>query len=77
LLLRRLRDEEVGKSDKKQLSGLAARLGILPVQLNKWIARAVAEGRVQAVKKKNRKVVYVDASCAEDVTLFKRGGDAA
>ncbi len=76
LLLRRFRDEEVGKNDKKQLSELAGKLEILPAQLNKWIARAIVEGRVKTVKKK-RKNVYVAVSRGEDTTLFERGGDAA
>jgi predicted Rossmann fold nucleotide-binding protein DprA/Smf involved in DNA uptake len=73
LLLRHIREVRPGK---KQLSQIAKKMEIVPQQFNKWLERAIQEQKVKTVREKN-KIVYTDASVAEDTPLFKRGGDAA
>jgi predicted Rossmann fold nucleotide-binding protein DprA/Smf involved in DNA uptake len=72
LLLQELRQEP----SKKQLTQIARRLELVPQQFNKWLQRALGEGKVLK-KRKGGAIVYTDASIAEDSMLFGRTGDVA
>jgi predicted Rossmann fold nucleotide-binding protein DprA/Smf involved in DNA uptake len=60
----------------KQLPEIAKKLQLLPKQLEEWLQRAIAEGKLAKKKKKGR-VIYIAASATTEQTLFDRDGDAA
>jgi predicted Rossmann fold nucleotide-binding protein DprA/Smf involved in DNA uptake len=68
LLLEELRAEPA----KKELREIAARLDLVPQQFNKWLNRALKEGKAMKEKKGN-KIVFVNAALAERQTLFNGG----
>jgi predicted Rossmann fold nucleotide-binding protein DprA/Smf involved in DNA uptake len=72
LLLQQFQEEKT----TKQLSGIAKQLQLLTKQLEDWLKRAVAEGKLTKKKKKGR-IVYSAASAEAEQTLFDRDGDAA
>jgi predicted Rossmann fold nucleotide-binding protein DprA/Smf involved in DNA uptake len=67
LLLQQFQEERT----TKQLSEIAKNLQLLAKQLEEWIKRAIAEGKLTKRKKKSR-VVYVAASADTEQTLFDR-----
>jgi predicted Rossmann fold nucleotide-binding protein DprA/Smf involved in DNA uptake len=60
----------------KQLPEIAKNLQLLPKQLDNWLKRAVAEGKL-IKKRKKRRDVYVAPSANDEPTLFDGDGDAA
>jgi predicted Rossmann fold nucleotide-binding protein DprA/Smf involved in DNA uptake len=60
----------------KQLPEIAKSLQLLPKQLEDWLKRAVAEGKL-IKKRKKRRDVYVAPSADDEPTLFDGDGDAA
>jgi predicted Rossmann fold nucleotide-binding protein DprA/Smf involved in DNA uptake len=60
----------------KQLAEVAKMLQLLPKQMECWLQRAVAEGRLMKKKKKGR-IVYGVASALDEPNLFDRKDDAA
>jgi hypothetical protein len=60
----------------KQLAQIGAQLDLLPKQLEAWLKRAIAEGKLAKKKKKGR-VVYQATANGSEKSLFDSGGDAA
>ncbi|HTU92073.1 MAG TPA: DNA-processing protein DprA [Gemmataceae bacterium] len=60
----------------KHLPEIAQKLQLVPKQLEDWLKRAVAEGKLTKKKKKGR-VVYVAMSAEAESSLFDHDGDAA
>lgn len=54
----------------KQLPEIAKKLQLVPRQLEDWLQRAVAEGKL-TTKKKNRRIVYVVSTAVAKQTLFQ------
>jgi predicted Rossmann fold nucleotide-binding protein DprA/Smf involved in DNA uptake len=72
LLLQKFQHE----TNAKQLAQIGTQLDLLPKQLEAWLKRAIAEGKL-AKKKKTGRVVYQATVNGSEKSLFDSGGDAA